>query len=48
MLIDTQFSELLNWGFGSALAVVLLTVTLLGLAVYYWLLGRAGAKVTVV
>jgi putative spermidine/putrescine transport system permease protein len=46
MLIDTQFSELLNWGFGSALAVVLLTVTLLGLAVYYWLLGRAGAKVT--
>jgi putative spermidine/putrescine transport system permease protein len=48
MLIDTQFSELLNWGFGSALAVVLLTVTLLGLTVYYWLLGRAGTKVTVV
>jgi ABC-type spermidine/putrescine transport system permease subunit I len=47
MLIDTQFSELLNWGFGSALAVVLLTVTLLGLIVYYWLLGRAGTRVTV-
>jgi putative spermidine/putrescine transport system permease protein len=46
MLIDTQFSELLNWGFGSALAVVLLTVTLLGLIIYYWLLARAGARVT--
>lgn len=46
MLIDTQFTELLHWGFGSALAVVLLTVTLLGLTVYYWFLGRAGVKVT--
>jgi putative spermidine/putrescine transport system permease protein len=45
MLIDTQFSELLNWGFGSALAVVLLAVTLLGLTVYYWFLGRTGATI---
>jgi ABC-type spermidine/putrescine transport system permease subunit I len=44
MLIDTQFSELLNWGFGSALSVALLTVTLLGLTVYYWFLGRAGVR----
>lgn len=40
MLIDTNFAELLNWGFGSALAVALLVVTLVGLLLYYWWLGR--------
>lgn len=40
MLIDTQFSELLNWGFGSALAVVLLAITVGGLMLYYTALGR--------
>lgn len=40
MLINEQFSELLDWGFGSALAVALLVLTLLGLWVYYALLGR--------
>jgi putative spermidine/putrescine transport system permease protein len=35
MLINTQFTELLNWGFGSALAVILLLVTLAGLYLYY-------------
>lgn len=43
MLIDTQFTELLNWGFGSALAVVLLIVTVGGLAIYYGTLGPRGA-----
>lgn len=37
MLINTQFSELLNWGFGSALAMVLLAVTLVALYLYYTL-----------
>jgi putative spermidine/putrescine transport system permease protein len=41
MLIDTQFTEILNWGFGSALATVLLTVTLAGLLLYYRLGERA-------
>jgi putative spermidine/putrescine transport system permease protein len=35
MLIDTQITELVNWGFGSALAVALLAVTIAGLVVYY-------------
>lgn len=46
MLIDTQFSEMLAWGFGSALSVALLTVTLFGLTVYYWFLGRDAVRVT--
>ncbi|MBF8287883.1 MAG: binding-protein-dependent transport system inner rane component, partial [Candidatus Rokubacteria bacterium] len=45
MLIDTQFSEMLAWGFGSALSVALLTVTLFGLTVYYWFLGRDAVRV---
>jgi ABC-type spermidine/putrescine transport system permease subunit I len=40
MLIETNFAELLNWGFGSALAVALLVITLAGLLVYHWWLGR--------
>lgn len=43
MLIETNFAELLNWGFGSALAVALLVVTLAGLVVYYWWIGRQSA-----
>jgi ABC-type spermidine/putrescine transport system permease subunit I len=39
MLIDTQFTELVNWGFGSALASVLLAVTAAVLLVYYSLTG---------
>ncbi|HXV84556.1 MAG TPA: ABC transporter permease [Candidatus Binatia bacterium] len=40
MLIETQINELVNWGFGSALAVVLLSVTVAGLLIYYKVLGR--------
>ena len=43
MLIDTQFSELVNWGFGSALASVLLAITAVGLLVYYSLIGQRRA-----
>jgi ABC-type spermidine/putrescine transport system permease subunit I len=42
MLIDAQFTEVVNWGFGSALAAVLLAITVLGLMLYYGLLGSAG------
>jgi putative spermidine/putrescine transport system permease protein len=35
MLINHEFTELIDWGFGSALAVVLLLVTLCGLYAYY-------------
>jgi putative spermidine/putrescine transport system permease protein len=35
MVIDTQFTETVNWGFGSALASVLLVITLAGLLLYY-------------
>jgi putative spermidine/putrescine transport system permease protein len=35
MLVTTYFSDALNWGFGSALAVLLLAVTLAGLGVYF-------------
>jgi ABC-type spermidine/putrescine transport system permease subunit I len=35
MLVSTYFSDALNWGFGSALAVLLLAVTLLGLGIYF-------------
>jgi putative spermidine/putrescine transport system permease protein len=41
MLIDAQFTELVNWGFGSALAGVLLAITAFGLLLYYSLLGNA-------
>jgi putative spermidine/putrescine transport system permease protein len=43
MLIDMQFTELVNWGFGSALASVLLIVTLAGLSLYYRLGERTSA-----
>jgi len=35
MLVSTYFSDVLNWGFGSALAVLLLAVTLVGLTIYF-------------
>lgn len=35
MLVSTYFSDVLNWGFGSALAAVLLVLSLLGLSVYF-------------
>jgi putative spermidine/putrescine transport system permease protein len=45
MLIDTQFNELVNWGFGSALASTLLVVTVAGLLLYYGLAGRSALPV---
>ena len=45
MLIDTQFNELVNWGFGSALASMLLVVTVAGLLLYYGLAGRSALPV---
>lgn len=45
MLIDTQFAELLNWGFGSALAALLLVVTLSGVIVSRWLAARSAVTV---
>ena len=44
MLIDAQFTELVNWGFGSALAGVLLAITVFGLLLYYSLLGQRSAR----
>ena len=35
MLVSMYFSEILNWGFGSALAMVLLAFSLIGLALYF-------------
>jgi ABC-type spermidine/putrescine transport system permease subunit I len=35
MLVSTYFGEVSNWGFGSALAVLLIAVTLSGLGVYF-------------
>ena len=35
MLVSTYFSDVLNWGFGSALATVLLVLSLIGLALYF-------------
>jgi putative spermidine/putrescine transport system permease protein len=35
MLVSTHFQDALNWGFGSALAMVLLGLTLLGLVLRY-------------
>jgi putative spermidine/putrescine transport system permease protein len=40
MLVETNFTEVLNWGFGSALAVTLLLVTLAGVLLYQRVLGR--------
>jgi ABC-type spermidine/putrescine transport system permease subunit I len=45
MLVDAQFTELVNWGFGSALAIVLLVVTVAGLFLYYSLAGRSSLSV---
>jgi putative spermidine/putrescine transport system permease protein len=45
MVIDTQFTETVNWGFGSALASVLLVITLAGLLIYYRLGERNPAAV---
>jgi ABC-type spermidine/putrescine transport system permease subunit I len=44
MLIDAQFTEIVNWGFGSALAGVLLAITVFGLLLYYSLLGQRPAR----
>jgi ABC-type spermidine/putrescine transport system permease subunit I len=35
MLVSTYFSDVLNWGFGSALATVLLALSLIGLSLYF-------------
>jgi ABC-type spermidine/putrescine transport system permease subunit I len=35
MLVNTYFTDVLNWGFGSALAVLLLVLTLAGLSIYF-------------
>jgi ABC-type spermidine/putrescine transport system permease subunit I len=35
MLVSTYFSDVLNWGFGSALAAVLLVFSLIGLSLYF-------------
>ena len=35
MLVSTYFSDVLNWGFGSALATVLLLLSLVGLSLYF-------------
>jgi putative spermidine/putrescine transport system permease protein len=35
MLVSTYFSDVLNWGFGSALAAVLLVLSLVGLSLYF-------------
>jgi putative spermidine/putrescine transport system permease protein len=35
MLVSTYFSDVLNWGFGSALATVLLVFSLIGLSLYF-------------
>jgi ABC-type spermidine/putrescine transport system permease subunit I len=35
MLVSTYFSDVLNWGFGSALASVLLVLSLIGLSLYF-------------
>jgi ABC-type spermidine/putrescine transport system permease subunit I len=35
MLVSTYFSDVLNWGFGSALATVLLAFSLVGLSFYF-------------
>jgi putative spermidine/putrescine transport system permease protein len=45
MLVEINFVEVLNWGFGSALAVTLLVLTLAGVFLYQWLLGE-GSKAT--
>ncbi|MFT4065121.1 ABC transporter permease [Paraburkholderia sp.] len=44
MLINQDFTEIMDWSFGSALAVVLLALTLAGLYVYYRLQRKAGAR----
>jgi putative spermidine/putrescine transport system permease protein len=44
MLVTTYFSDVLNWGFGSAIATVLLVVTVIGLCLYFaFQRGGAGA-----
>jgi ABC-type spermidine/putrescine transport system permease subunit I len=35
MLINTQFTETVNWSFGAALSTILLVMSLAGIAVYY-------------
>jgi putative spermidine/putrescine transport system permease protein len=42
MLINQDFTETMDWSFGSALAVVLLALTLAGLYVYYRLQRKTG------
>lgn len=45
MLVDVQFMELANWGFGSALATLLLVVTMAGLLAYYSRVGNRSLPV---
>jgi putative spermidine/putrescine transport system permease protein/spermidine/putrescine transport system permease protein len=40
MLVSTYFSEVLDWGFGSALAAVLLAITMAGLCLHFALARR--------
>ena len=46
MLIQTQFSETLNWGFGAALAAVLMLTTSAGIVLYYSTTGRSERRWT--
>ena len=45
MLVSTYFSEVLDWGFGSALATVLLAITTLGLCLHFALERRRAGLV---
>lgn len=44
MLINQEFTETMDWSFGSALSVVLLVLTLAGLYLYYRLQRKAGTR----
>jgi ABC-type spermidine/putrescine transport system permease subunit I len=44
MLINQDFTETVDWSFGSALSVVLLALTLAGLFVYYRMQRKAGTR----
>jgi ABC-type spermidine/putrescine transport system permease subunit I len=46
MLIMQQFEALLNWGFGAALATVLLLLALAMLALFAWAARAGGAERT--
>jgi len=44
MLVNQDFTEIMDWSFGSALAVVLLALTMVGLYAYYRLQRKAGSR----